>query len=87
MNLLTVLLWPQAASTQAVTSLREALASLEKLQASVWENGAISAGWGQLAANSAFKLRVDESYMDEFLPAGLLVRSQRQQIPHAHHPM
>jgi len=76
-NLLTVLLWPQAASTQAVASIREALASLEQLQDNVWENGAISAGWGQLAANSAFKLRVDEAYLDDFLPAGLLDKTDK----------
>jgi hypothetical protein len=75
-TVLTILLWPQAASTQAVTSIREALTALEGLQAGVWENGAIASGWAQLAANTNFTLRVNDSYLDEFLPAGLVVHPQ-----------
>uniref|UniRef100_A0A061S665 Uncharacterized protein n=1 Tax=Tetraselmis sp. GSL018 TaxID=582737 RepID=A0A061S665_9CHLO len=64
--LLTLLVWPEAGTTNAVQELRSAVEALLRLQEDVWENGLMSTGWHMLGTNKGFKLKLDEDYMDAF---------------------
>mmetsp|Transcript_1306 Transcript_1306/g.3748 ORF Transcript_1306/g.3748 Transcript_1306/m.3748 type:complete len:621 (-) Transcript_1306:158-2020(-) len=66
-TVLTILLWPAAARTSSIKCVRSSLETLQQLQVSVWENGAVSTGWSQLTANESFRVKVDERYIDKFL--------------------